>query len=183
MKKIFLLMALALGFTFQANAQKFGTRKGIITFNSATEKETINATNNSVSAVIDSKSKKIQFAVLIKGFQFRKALMQEHFNENYMESSKYPKATFKGKIVEGDVDFFHVGEFEVMVKGNLTIHGVTKEISFPARISLSKAGAKTTTTFDVVLADYGIKIPSLVKNKVAKVVTINVNANLELLKK
>lgn len=183
MKKIFLLMAFATIFLAQANAQKYGTRKGSITFNSDTQMEKIKAVNNTVSAVIDAKSKKLQFAVLIKGFQFKKALMQEHFNENYMESSKFPKATFKGEIIDGDVNFTQIGSYDVKVKGMLTIHGVTKEVTVPARIEMSKAGAHTVASFDVVLADYGIKIPSLVKNKIAKEVTIKVDAILPMLQK
>ena len=183
MKKFFLLLAFATIFMAQANAQKYGTRKGSITFNSDAQLEQISATNNTVSAVIDAATKKLQFAVLIKGFQFKKALMQEHFNENYMESSKYPKASFKGKIVEGDVNFTQIGEYVVKVKGQLTIHGVTKEVTVPATINMSKAGAHAVASFDVVLADYGIKIPSLVKNKVAKEVTITVDTNLPKLPK
>ena len=181
MKKFFLLVAFTTIFMAQANAQKYGTRKGSITFHSDAEMEQINAVNNTVSAVVDAASKKIQFAVLIKGFQFKKALMQEHFNENYMESSKYPKATFKGEIVEGAIDFAQIGSYDVKVKGNLTIHGVTKEVTVPATITMSKSGAHTVASFDVVLAEYGIKIPSLVKNKVAKVVTITVDATLPML--
>ncbi len=183
MKKIILLLAFATVFMAQANAQKYGTRKGTITFNSETAMEKIKAVNNTVSAVIDAKTKKLQFAVLIKGFQFKKALMQEHFNENYMESSKYPKASFKGEIVGGDVDFTQIGTYEAKVKGKLTIHGVTKEVTVPATIEMSKAGAHTTATFDVLVADYGIQIPSLVKNKIAKSVTINVDATLPMLQR
>jgi len=183
MKKLFLLLAFATIFMAQANAQKYGTRKGTITFHSDAKLEQIDAVNNTVRAVIDAKTKKLQFAVLIKGFQFKKALMQEHFNENYMESSKYPKATFKGEIVEGDVNFTQIGTYDVKVKGKLTIHGVTKEVTVPATISMSKAGAHAVATFDVVLEDYGIKIPSLVKNKIAKQVTITVDSTLPMLPK
>ncbi len=183
MKKFFLLLAFATIFMAQANAQKYGTRKGTITFDSDTNMEKIHAVNNTVSAVIDAKSKKLQFAVLIKGFQFKKALMQEHFNENYMESSKFPKASFKGEIVDGDVNFVQIGNYDAKVKGKLTIHGVTKEVTVPVKIEMSKAGAHSTATFKVVLADYGIKIPSLVKNKIAKEVTIAIDATLPMLQK
>ncbi len=183
MKKFFLLLAFATIFMAQARAQKYGTRKGTITFTSDAKMEQISAANNTVSAVLDAESKKLQFAVLIKGFQFKKALMQEHFNENYMESSKYPKAMFKGSIVEGDVNFTKIGSYDVKVKGMLTIHGVTKEVTVPATITTSKAGLHTVATFNVLVADYGIKIPSLVKNKIAKEVVISIDADLPYLKK
>ncbi|HHB79238.1 MAG TPA: YceI family protein [Saprospiraceae bacterium] len=182
MKKILLLMTFALLFLGNVHAQhKYGTRQGTITFNSEAQKETIKATNNTVSAVIDPKTKRVQFAVLIKGFQFKKALMQEHFNENYMESSKFPKATFKGEIVDGDIDFYQIGTYQVQVKGKLTIHGVTKEVTVPATITMSKDGAKANATFEVAVADYGIEIPSMVKDKIAKVITIHVDALLPML--
>ncbi len=179
MKKFFLFAAFAVLFLAQAQAQRFGTRKATISFQSETPMEKIEATNHTVSAVIDSKTGKFQFAVLIKGFQFRKALMQEHFNENYMESSKYPKASFKGQIIsDKEPDFFHSGTYDVQAKGQMTIHGVTKAITVPAQIKISKAGATISAQFDVAVADYGIKIPSLVKNKIAKVVTVNVSGTL-----
>lgn len=178
MKKFLLLAVLAVVFVAQANAQKFGTRKGQITFHSDAKLEKIDATNSTVNAVIDSETSQVQFAVLVKGFQFRKALMQEHFNENYMESSKYPKATFKGKIVGDKLDFFHIGSYDVNVEGKLTIHGVTKDVTIPAKITMSKAGAVTTASFDVALSDYDIKIPRMVKNKIAKTVTISLDATL-----
>ncbi|MEK7253941.1 MAG: YceI family protein, partial [Bacteroidota bacterium] len=99
MKRTIVLIPLLLLFFAQGiQAQKYFTREGKITFVSDAAMEKIEAVTNSATSVIDMATGAVEFAVLIKGFQFKKALMQEHFNENYMESSKFPKATFKGKI-------------------------------------------------------------------------------------
>ena len=116
-------------FTNGLLSQKYFTRDGKITFLSEAPIETIEATNSKATSVIDISSGKIEFAVLIKAFHFEKALMQQHFNENYMESSKFPKATFKGKIDSvGQVDFGKDGTYEIMVSGDMTIHGICKPI-------------------------------------------------------
>lgn len=183
MKKYLLLLAFAMIGMVHAQAQKkFGTRKGEITFYSDAKLEKIEAVNKSVSAVIDTKSRKLQFAVLVKGFHFKKALMEEHFNENYLESSKYPKATFKGNFVE-EVDFFHAGEQNVHVKGNLTIHGVTKEVTLPVTISASKEGIQSNCNFTIKLADYEIDIPSMVAGKIAETIEIKVSTLMPMVKR
>ncbi len=183
MKKVLSLLLLLAIVTLQAHAQRYGTRTGTITFHSETPLETIHAVNHAARGVIDADSKKVQFAVLIKGFQFKKALMQEHFNENYMESSKFPKAVFKGEIVEGDPDFHQPGPYDVVVAGKLTIHGVTHDVKVPGTIAMSKAGAQINASFTVKPADYGIKIPALVKNKIAKEIKVTVDALLPMLQK
>ncbi len=180
MKKFMLLAFCTLFFFAQADAQKIGTRKATISFHSDAKLEQIKAVNKTASFVIDTQSKKIQLAVLVKGFLFKKALMQEHFNENYMESSKFPKATFKGKFVD-DIDFSKAGPIQTSVTGNLTLHGVTHEVTVPATITQKGDLYEASANFDVVLADYGIKIPSMVKGKIAKTVQINVAAELKKL--
>ncbi len=177
--KNYLLLAMFSLFIFaQADAQKIGTRKATISFHSDTEMEQIKGINKSASFVIDTKSQKVQLAVLIKGFLFKKALMQEHFNENYMESSTFPKATFKGKFVE-KVDFSKAGTTQSSVTGKLTMHGVTHEVTVPATITKKGDLYEASANFDAVLADYGIKIPAMVKGKIAKTVQIKVVAELK----
>ena len=126
----------------------------------------------------------MEFAVLIKAFQFEKALMQEHFNENYMESDKYPKAIFKGAIVDAStVDFSKDGDYPVKVKGKLTIHGVTNEVETDGTIDVKDGKISASSNFEIAVADYKIKIPSVVKDNIAKTVQIVVDMNYELFKK
>ncbi len=131
----FVFAALMAGTTL--NAQKFFTREGKVSFYSGAPVEKIGAYNSKATAVVDAEAGNMEFAVLIKAFQFEKALMQEHFNENYMESDKYPKALFKGQVTDMDkVNLSKNGEYPVNVKGSLTIHGVTKEVEVPGKFTV-----------------------------------------------
>jgi hypothetical protein len=164
---------------------KYFTKQGKISFYSETPMEKIEAHNSRVTSVLDAESGKIEFMALIKAFEFEKALMQEHFNENYMESSKYPKASFKGTITDmKSVDLKKDGTYNVEVKGDLTIHGVTKNITEKATIKVKGGVISAETSFNVALKDYNIKIPTVVNNKIAEVIQVKVNIpNYELLKK
>lgn len=180
MKRIVLSFAIILMATLGINAQKFFTKTGKIDFVSNAPMEKIEATNNAVTCVLDTETGKMQFAVLIKAFKFEKALMQEHFNENYMESSKFPKATFSGTIDNiSTVNFEQDGEYPVNVSGTLTIHGVTNEVTTPGAITISKGQVNAVATFSVLVADYDIKIPKVVRENIAKEVEISVDTNLE----
>ena len=123
----------------------------------------------------------MEFAVLIKGFHFDKSLMQDHFNENYMESSKYPKAIFKGEITNRDaVKFDQDGEYSANIKGDLTIHGVTQPIEVTGTYAVKNGQIRGTSTFIVAVADYKIEIPGVVKDNIAKEVSIKVEMDYEL---
>jgi len=118
--------------------------------------------------------------VLNTGFKFEKALMQEHFNENYMESSKFPKASFQGTITDpSKVNFNKDGIYQVVVAGNLTMHGVTKNLSIPAIIHVADKKISGESKFDIKLADYNITIPSVVAKQISENVTISVNCMYE----
>ncbi len=178
---LFGLLGLFASATF---AQKYYTREGKISFSSDAKIEKIEATNKSATSVYDSESGKMEFAVLIKAFQFEKALMQEHFNENYMESDKFPKATFKGMI--GDyksVNLSKDGVYPVKVKGQLTIHGVTKDVETEGKFVVKGGTVSAASTFEVAVADYGIQIPSVVRDNIAKTVTIDIVVAYQELKK
>jgi polyisoprenoid-binding protein YceI len=125
-----------------------------------------------------------EFAVLVKGFEFKSSLMQEHFNENYMESDKYPKAHFKGKIVDvGKVNFQKAGEYAAIVAGALTMHGVTKDIETKAVFKVAgEASVVSTASFAITLDDFNIAIPGLVKDKISKIAKIKVDCNYNILK-
>lgn len=178
------LLCLSCVITSIATGQtRFFTKTGNISFYSKTKVEDIEAHNRSVTCVLDTKTGNIQFAVLMKGFEFRKALMQEHFNENYVESDKYPKAEFKGQVINnGNIDYTKQGTYPVKVKGRLTIHGETKETEADGTINVKDGKVSTTSEFQVAIADYNISVPALVKDNISKVVTIKVICSLESLK-
>jgi len=167
--KILVIAAIAITASFTVQAQKYMTKNGNIKFYSETPIETIEATNNQVNAALDSQTGDLVFKVLIKSFQFEKALMQEHFNENYMESDKFPNSTFVGKVTNlTAVDFSKEGSYEATIEGDLTIHGVTKKISEKGTFTV-KAGDKIhgISKFNVKPADYSIKIPGAVVKNIA----------------
>lgn len=155
---------------------RFFTKTGKITFYSKSPMENIEAVNNKVVSVWDVASGQIEFNVLMKGFEFEKALMQEHFNENYVESDKYPKAGFKGIIENSSgLDLTNDRSVTVKVNGNLTIHGETRPVNTTAVITVKNKVISAATSFVIILADYKISIPSLVADKINKKITINVN--------
>jgi len=158
---------------YTANAQLIMTKTGTISFHSHTILENVNAVNNNVLAVVDAGKKHMAFSCLMKQFDFEKKLMQEHFNENYAESDKYPKATFSGTY-SGDADFTKPGTYPVNVSGKLTIHGVTRDITVPAVFTVADGKVTGTTTFKVNPTDYNISIPFIVRDKIEKENTVKV---------
>lgn len=176
MKKIYLLAVFSLIFFAAFSQNKYFTKSGNISFYSVAEEENIEAHSNRAISIFDIQSGDIEFSVLIKSFQFEKALMQEHFNENYLESDKFPKATFKGNSDElKKIDFTKDGTHTIAVKGKLTIHGETKEISTPMTIAIKSGVINAASEFNVLLKDYNIKIPSVVGKKIAEEILIKVD--------
>ncbi len=159
---------------------RYFTKTGKIDFFSEAALEDIEAKNKTATAVLDTKTGALQFSVLMKGFEFDKAMMQEHFNENYIESDKFPKAEFRGNIVNNsEIDYTKPGSHNATVKGNLTIHGVTKEIVINGSIKINPDHLLTESVFYVLVADYNIKVPAIVRDNIAKKIRITVNAKLE----
>ena len=167
-----------------ASSQKYFTKGGNVTFESDAPIERIEAFNDKALCVWDTETAAVQVSVLIKSFRFDKALMQEHFNENYLESEKYPKAIFKGTITNMDkIDVATDGNYTGMVEGELTMHGVTNPIATEANLIVSGSDIKCLSTFDIEVADYEIKIPNLVKDNIAKVVKVMIDMDLKPLEK
>lgn len=161
---------------------KFYTRQGRIYFDATGAMEKIEATTRSAVCVLDIHSGAIQFAALLKGFEFEKALMQEHFNENYVESDKYPRAEFKGQVVNNqDILYKKNGSYPARVKGILGLHGVSKEVACDGTLLVKDGRLSVTGDFTIPLADYQIVIPGLVKDKVAQTIKIHVDCQLEVL--
>lgn len=180
MKFIILLLGATIASINVAQAQNFFTKNGMVSFFSKSPLENISAVNNQVVSVLNTATGDIKFSVIIKGFKFRKALMQEHFNENYMESEKYPKANFNGTITDiNKVDFSKDGDHNVTVSGDLVMHGITNKITAPAIITVKAGKFIATSSFPVLLADYDISIPKVVENNISKSIELKVNCSYE----
>ena len=179
MKKIrsvlFSLLAICLLSTGGYSQSKYFTKSGSINFDASGVTEDIKAENKKATFVLDAKSGAIELAVLLKAFEFDRALMQEHFNENYVESDQFPKSTYKGKITNfSDVNLSQDGSYPVKITGQLTIHGVTKEIPSRGTIVVKDGKVSGTASFIITLSDFGIDIPSIVKDKISKTVNIHI---------
>lgn len=178
MKKTALLLFLFIG-CFQMKAQKFTTKTGSLKFEASVASfEEVAAENKNTSAVLETSSGEIAVLALMKGFRFKVALMEEHFNENYVESDKYPKASFKGKIEDFDVSKLSSSAKIFKISGDLTLHGKTKKISSTAKISKSGDKIIIAGNFDVKPEDFAIEIPKIVSKKVADVIQVSFNLSL-----
>ncbi|MDZ7876417.1 MAG: YceI family protein [Saprospiraceae bacterium] len=171
MKKL-VLFAFVFGTFLSATAQKFYSKDAKVSFDatSKTSPEKIAALNPKGTIVIDAATGKMEAAVLVTGFHFEQALMEEHFNENYMESTKFAKATFAGEVVDfkKTVNLAKEGEYTATVKGKLTMHGVTKDVETKGIFTVK--GSKVTVvkaSFKAPLADYKVAIPKIVSDKIA----------------
>jgi polyisoprenoid-binding protein YceI len=171
MKKINIIV-LALLFYNSAVAQdKFLTKEGYVSFFSHSLVEDIKAENNQVLSIIDTVTGKIAIQMLMRSFMFKKALMQEHFNENYVESYKYPKATFSGELL--NFSGLNATNNETEIVGTLTIHGEAKEISTKVLVEKGADGITLKGNFNVDVADFKIKIPAIVSNNIAKTIKVS----------
>ena len=171
---IFLLTALSIS----ALGQKYVVEKSSVSFYSEAAIEDIYAENTRTPGIFNEASGDIAFSIPIKAFQFKKSLMQEHFNENYMESGKFPNASFKG-TVGGNYDLKKDGKYPVTATGELEIHGVKQQRTIPATIEVKdKVVIKISSKFKVKLADHKIEIPTLVFNKIAEEIEVTIQSDL-----
>ena len=178
------IVAVLLMLTGNVFAQKYLTKNGKITFFSDAPTEKIEALNNQVNSALDITTGDLVFKVLIKSFEFKNALMQEHFNENYLESSKFPNSTFKGKVTNlSEINFAKNGTYKTSVEGDLMIHGVTQKIKQSGFFEVKDGKIMANAKFTIALKDYDIKIPNAVITSVAETVEITVNVTLETVKK
>ncbi len=157
-------------------AQKvYKSNAATISFYSHTPIEDIEAKSDKATSVINSVNNQIAFLVTNNSFQFSNSLMQEHFNEKYMESDKYPKSSFSGKINE-TITWATDGEYKVTVTGKLTVHGVGQDRTIPATISIKQGKVSAKSEFLVKTADHKIEIPKLVWEKIAEEIKVNISA-------
>ena len=178
MKKILCLAFVLCG--FQLNAQRYLTKSGEISFFSDAPLEKIEAHNKQVNCAIDLKTGEVIFKVLIRSFRFERALMQEHFNENYLLSDKFPLATFKGNILDQyNLKNLNKPPTEFLVEGVLKIKGIEKSISTKALFHKYENDIIANAEFEIQLKDFEIKIPRAVFNKISENILIKVNLNLK----
>lgn len=176
MKKTIFTLILALSLT-GLQAQKFMSREVYIRFFGETPLERIDATTDQGSGVIDIDAGTLAFQVLMKSFKFEKALMQEHFNENYVESDKYPKAVFKGKLKD-KIDANQKGVQKVTAVGTMEMHGKEKEMEIPLEAEMIDGKLRLSSVFMAKPEDFDIKIPSVVRDKIAEKMEVTVKAEL-----
>lgn len=179
MSKLFVVLSLLMGISvFRTCAQDnvVSTTKGEITFYSSAPLEDIDAKNKRVISMLNMQSLEILVRVPINQFEFQNKLMQQHFNEKYLESGRYPYATFKGKVSPG-IDFSEVGTVDVSAVGVLNLHGVDQKRTLIGKITVSKDGIKLDTRFNINLADHKIDIPKLVFNKIAERIAVHATLN------
>ncbi|KIC89547.1 YceI family protein [Flavihumibacter sp. ZG627] len=174
MKQLATIVCICLN-SFWVNGQKLITRTASIGFYSDAPLEKITATNRQGVCLLDIDNNTIEAAVLMRGFEFRKTLMQEHFNENYVESHRYPKAQFKGKISSGSPQWTTDGNYDVQLEGTLTIHGETRTVRLPASIRVNKGIVSAQAEFSINVDDYKIRIPALVADNINKNIRIDIH--------
>lgn len=171
MNKFIVLVCFILCTGQQPVAQKVIARQGRIALFSYTPVENIKAENNQVLSIIDLSNGRIAVSMLMNAFIFEKALMREHFNESYVESDIYPKATFEGQII--DFDLLHTGEQTRIIEGNFTMHGVSQELEIKTRINYIDDGYELSGNFEAMVNDYEIKVPPLLAGNIAKVISVD----------
>lgn len=177
MRIVFLLVSVS--FVFNAFSQQiYTTKSGAVKFTSDAPLEVIKAQSSTLNAAINPTTRTFAFTIAMTSFYgFNSSLQREHFNENYMESTKYPMGIFKGKIIE-EVDFKQNGTYTVRTKGTLLIHGVEQERIIKSSITVNGNQITLNATFEVLLADHKITIPKIVNQKIAEVIQVKVNAAL-----
>lgn len=177
MNKLIVLLAFALLAATSAFAQDYLTKNGKIRFYSSTPIEDIEAVNNEVVSTINTKTGEFSFRVLILGFKFDAVDMQKHFNgATYMNSAKYPKASFTGKVTDlSKVDFTKDGSYNVTVSGNLTIKDVTKPVSAAGTITVKDGKITAKSEFKIKRAEYNVSGEAIHEKKIAQVITIKVD--------
>jgi polyisoprenoid-binding protein YceI len=174
MKKLIIIFLLILPFTMQG--QRYLTKNGKVSFFSKTPIEDIEAHNNQVNVALNFADGSMAFRVLIKSFTFEKALMQQHFNENYMESDKYPNSVFNGKIKDhSKIDLTKNGVHNIEVSGDLTIHGVTRKVTTTGTLEVKGNAIIGKSEFSIKLKDYDVKRPKAVAEEIT--ITVNFEAS------
>ena len=177
MKKITTLLLVVL-LANQVFGQIYKVSKSSIKFKSDAPLELIQANSTKVTGLLNTSTRSFAFSVPMESFEgFNSALQRTHFNENYIESAKFPNATFEGKIIE-DIDFTQQGKYDVRGKGKFTIHGVEQVRIIKTTINVLSDKIEINSTFTVLLVDHEIKIPTVVNQKIAKEISVEFSATM-----
>jgi polyisoprenoid-binding protein YceI len=167
-------------FSFNANAQRYVDKSGETSFFSATAVEDIQAMNKKTTVLLDATTNTIAVKMQITEFEFPNKLMQEHFNENYLESEKFPTCIFSGKINE-TIDYTKNGTYTISATGKFIVHGVVQERTLKGKLRVEGTKLFLTTTFDIKLADHKIDVPSVVIAKVSDTIAVKTSFALQKL--
>ncbi len=169
---------------------KFGSSQGLlyysstgkVDFTSDAPLELIKASSGVLTGALKTSDRSFAFTVLVKSFEgFNSSLQRTHFNENYLESDKFPKITFEGKVIE-DVDLQKDGTYNVRGKGKFTVHGVSQERIIPCKLVISNGKVSISSSYTVFLDDHNIKIPAVVNQKIAEEIAVNIKIDLSIKK-
>jgi hypothetical protein len=176
-KTVLIIVILSSSFT-NVQQPEYKVKKGTISFRSDAPLELIKAQSNELRGLINPDKKQFAFIISLKSFKgFNSPLQQEHFNENYLESNKFPTATYDGKFIE-DINFASDGTFSVRSKGNLTVHGITQERIIKCELTIKNKNISVKSNFTVLLADHNIPIPKVVHEKLANEIKVEVKADM-----
>ena len=177
---IFLFSFLMHTVTSQDNL--YFTENGSIDFTSDAPLELITAASGQLAGILKLDDRTFSFSIPMSSFEgFNSSLQRTHFNENYLETEKYPKSTFNGKIIE-EVDFSQTGEIRVRAKGKMKIHGVELDRIIRCALNISAAKISITSSFTVLLEDHDIKVPSIVQQKIAEEIQVEMEATITPMK-
>lgn len=172
---VLLILLPSIGFTQNV---LFITNSGSVSFTSDAPLEMIKASSGTIAGALKSSDKSFAFSVQVKSFEgFNSSLQRTHFNENYLESDKYPKITFEGRIIE-DINIEKTGTYNIRGKGRLTIHGIQQERIIPCKLTIEKGKLSVSSKFTVFLVDHNIKIPSVVNQKIAEEISVTINIEM-----
>jgi polyisoprenoid-binding protein YceI len=171
MKIIIKILILSLLISVKSFGQLYSTQTGETSFFSETPMENISGDNKKVGAILNTSTNEVAVSMKMTAFDFPNKLMQEHFNENYMESEKFPTGSFKGKIIE-TIDYTKNGTYDVTAKGQLTLHGVAQVREVKGKLTIENQKITLVCNFDVKLVDHKIEVPKLVFTKIAEVIAV-----------
>ena len=173
MRKLILLNFLII--SFLASSQKMKTKVGAISFDgSVPAYEAVKARNESVTCVFNASNGQIASLALMKAFKFKIALMEEHFNENYVESDKYPKSTLRGKVLDFELSDLTTSPKEYSFKGNIELHGVKKDILTKVFLTKISSGIEIVSNFVLNASDFNISVPAFTKSKLTDAIRVKV---------
>ena len=175
--KSLLTLLLSVGLVSYVHAQTYPSTEGPVSFFSAAPLEDIEAVSKKITSLVDVEKSEMAFLIPISSFEFEKKLMQEHFNENYLESEKYPNAIFKGKL--NGYDASASGVQKVKAVGEMTIHGVKQDIDVDGTLEMKGKQMILNAKFPIKVADYEIEIPKVVFYNIAEVVEVTLNLTYE----